>query len=79
MGDLDIPWMAIGNKELANLPDIGETTLCWMCGKQHEVEYGEEILIDGTKIPSKLMAFFKCRGRLYMCGINGKELKPPKM
>jgi len=72
------PILAIGNNELEGQPDIGETTACWMCGRRHPVEYGSKILENGTEIPSKLLAFFKCNGETYLCGINGKELNPPR-
>lgn len=66
--------LAVGNDELVN--DLGPTVKCWICGKMHRVRYGDLILPDGTKKPSTLFAYFNCRGKSYMCGINGKEVRP---
>lgn len=66
--------LAIGYDELKN--DLGKTVLCWICGKRHKVRYGDLIKADGTREKSTLFAYFKCRGKSYMCGINGKECRP---
>ena len=42
--------MAIGNDELAKAPPLGETIAC-KCGQTHPIEYGDEVLRDGTKKP----------------------------
>lgn len=68
--------LAIGNDELDRMPALRKTTHCWMCGKTHKVTYGSEVLSDGTKVPSKLLAFFKCKGKPYLCGVGGKEWRP---
>ena len=68
--------LAIGNDELNEMPRLGITVKCWKCGKMHRVLYGDEIMKDGIKKPSRLLAFFKCHGKLYFCGINGKEWRP---
>jgi len=70
----EAPFVAIGNDELGE-SDVGETLKCKRCGKKHKVEYGEEILKDGTRIPSKLLGFIKCRGKAYLVAINGKLIK----
>ena len=66
-------YLAVGNDELENMPKLDKTIKCWMCGKRHKVKYGDEILSDGTKKPSKLLAFFNCGKNAYLAGINGKE------
>ena len=66
---------AIGNDELAKCPKLGKTIRCKMCGKKHRVLYGEEVLKDGTRKPSTLLAFYKCGGNSYLAGMHGKELK----
>jgi hypothetical protein len=69
---------AIGNNELAKLPILGKAVTCWICGQKHDVEYGEKIAEDGTRQPDDVVAFFKCGDGRYVCGIKGRQLKPPK-
>jgi hypothetical protein len=69
------PFFAIGQGELGVSPDIGETIECGHCGKTHKVEYGESVLPDGRKVPSKTLAFYICNGSTYLCGINGKDIR----
>lgn len=66
---------AIGNNELGNKPAIGTHIICYSCGKRHRIQYGNEVNKDGTKTPSKLFAFYKCRGELYLAGVNGKDIR----
>ena len=68
--------MAIGNEELAKQQPIGKTVKCWICGKSHRVKYGWEVLPDGKRVPTKLIAFMKCGKRAYLCGIDGKQWRP---
>lgn len=65
--------MIIGNDELG--PALEDTIKCPKCGQEHPIEYGEETLRDGTRRPSKLLAFYRCDGNLYLAGINGRALK----
>ena len=67
--------LAIGNDEIEKAPKLGNFILCSICGKRHKVEYGEEVLPDGTKKPSKLLAFYKCGEKNYLAGINGKDIR----
>ena len=46
-----------------------------MSGENHKIEYGEEVLKDGKKVPSKFLAFYECYGKSYLAGIDGKLLK----
>jgi hypothetical protein len=69
------PMLAVGNDELGG--PVGEEIVCRICGGRHPVEYGEKVLDDGTKVPSKLLAFFKCGGKAYLCGIDGRSWAPP--
>lgn len=70
----DIPFVAIGNDELGKCKPLGKTVSCNRCGKRHKVRYGESVLKDDTKVPSKLLAYVKCNGSLYLIGIDGKKL-----
>ena len=70
-----MPFVAVGSDELDDAPNVGETVKCWMCGADHPVEYGHEKHGD-TLIPSNMLAFFKCGGTPYLCGIGGKEWRP---
>lgn len=63
---------AIGNEELAMKRDIGKTIKCKICNGTHDIQYGDEILKDGTKIKSKLLAYYKCGNESYLAGIDGK-------
>lgn len=66
---------AIGNDELEKCGKLGKTIRCKMCGKKHRVRYGEEVLMDGTRKPSTMLAFYTCNGKTYLAGIQGKEIK----
>lgn len=72
---MDEPFVAIGTDELDG--DVGDYADCRICGGKHRVCYGDRILNDGTKEPSKLLAFFKCdqNGKTYLHGINGRIWK----
>ena len=67
--------LVIGNDELDAAPQIGKTVKCWMCGKQHKVRFGKEEK-DGVWEESDRLAYFKCGGHAYLCGINGVEVRP---
>lgn len=64
--------LAIGAEELDGA--IGENITCPHCGRMHPVEYGEEILKDGTRKLSKTLAFYKCGKKTYIAGIAGKAI-----
>lgn len=66
---------SIGNKELKDMKEIGEFILCDNCGERHRIKYGEEILKDGTKKPSKLLGFYSCHGKEYLASIAGKDIR----
>ena len=67
--------LVIGNEEIDEAPTLGKTITCYMCDKRHYVEFADEVLPDGSKIKSTKFAFFKCRGKAYFCGIDGKDLR----
>lgn len=69
---------AISNNELADLPVLGKTVTCWICGQEHAVEYGETIGEDGKRQSDGILAFFKCGEHSYLCGVKGKQLKKPQ-
>lgn len=64
--------LVIGNGEL-NDP-LGDSVTCPHCGKVHEIQYGEEVMKDGTRKPSKLLAFYKCGEKSFLAGFNGFAL-----
>lgn len=66
---------AISNDELAKAPDLGDFILCDRCGQRHKLEYVNKILENGTKRRSKSAAFVLCCGKLYLVGINGKDIR----
>jgi len=67
--------LAIGNGELAVAPDMPESFICPKCGLTHTVSYGNILHEDGTEMPSKLLGFYKCQGKDYLCSINGKDIR----
>ena len=66
---------AIGNDELEKNPMLGDFILCDKCGERHKIEYGETILSDGTREPSKFLAFYTCGEKTYLAGIRGKDIR----
>ncbi len=65
---------AIGNDELEKADNLGDFILCDKCGERHLIDYGEEVMKDGTKKKTKLLAFYKCGDKVYLAGINGKKI-----
>lgn len=70
----EIPFIAFGNDELDGKEEIGNTIICERCGETHEVRYGNEVLEDGTKVPSKMLAFVDCGDSTYLVGLDGKRI-----
>ncbi len=68
---MKVPFIAIGNDELTE--SLGSHIICERCGKRHKVKYGMRVLEDGTKVPSKTIAFVRCGGSTYLAGVNGKR------
>ena len=64
----------VSNDELEKAPNIDETIICPKCNKEHKIEYEEKILPDGSKIASKLLAFYRCGDTIYLAGVNGKSI-----
>ena len=72
---MKVPHFAIGNDELAKMPTLKDEVLCARCGKMHKVKYGSKgITKGGREIPSKTLAFVKCQGKLFLAGVNGKDI-----
>ena len=71
---LVIKMIAIGHDELSKKDAVGNSINCPNCGDAHEIEYGDEVMPDGTKKPSKLLAFYKCGNKTYLAGIAGKVI-----
>jgi len=65
--------LAVGNDELGAV--IGEYAKCPHCGQSKLVEYGKEVLADGTKVPSKMLGFVNCEKESYLVAIDKKEIK----
>ena len=69
-----LPFIAIGNGELDNNPDVPKTIKCKSCGKMHKVVRSKDS--DGT--PGRLH-FYTCKNvkpnATYLCGFNGKLMK----
>lgn len=68
------PYVAFGNEELANLPKLGDEIVCPKCGMFHKIIYGKKKLDDGTEVETKTLAGYKCKGKLYLAGVNGKDV-----
>jgi hypothetical protein len=66
------PFLAVCNDELGEV--LKEHITCPNCGMDHEVEYGNRVMEDGTKRPSKMLSFYKCGDKAYLAGINGRSL-----
>ena len=73
----EIPFVAFGNDELDGNDPVGTHEICPNCGEEHEVGYGEKVNPDGTREPSKMLAFLTCpkNGTTYLIGIEGKKIK----
>ena len=65
---------AIGYNEINSLPPLGKTVRCWICKKKH---IHKEVK-DSDGVPTGLH-FFNCGKKIYLCGINGKELTHTKI
>ena len=68
-------FIAVSNGELAGNPKVGKTFLCPRCNVAHAVEHGETVNKDGTRSPSKLLAFYQCGEKSYLGGFHGREIK----
>lgn len=64
--------IAIGENELKGY--LRDAIKCPHCGGIHPIQFGEEILKDGTRKPSELLAFYKCGDKAYLAGINGRAI-----
>lgn len=65
---------SFSNKELKQKPDLGDFILCPHCQNRHLIKYGNKVLSDGTKEPTKLLAFYRCGDKTYLAGIDGKNI-----
>jgi hypothetical protein len=64
--------LAIGSNELG--PVVGEYYQCERCGRRHKIKYADRIMPDGTKEESKLLGYYKCGRKAYVCAINGRSI-----
>ena len=67
----DVPYLALGNDELADMPHVGKTAACPVCENQHVVEYGTDS--NGNK--SGLLGFVKCGGKTSLVSVAGKLVR----
>ncbi len=72
-----IPYIAIGNNELANKKKAGKFAICPNCKKKKKIEYGKskKLLPNGkyTKLKtSKMLGFVNCGDKSYMVTLSGK-------
>jgi hypothetical protein len=63
----------IGFDEIEKAPPLGEFVACPHCGQQHEVKCDEIVLDDGALCKSTI-AYFICRGKTCLAGIDGKDM-----
>lgn len=68
--------LAISNEEIDALRPLGKSVKCWNCGRRHRVQFGKVRQPDGTWKQSNSLAFFRCGGESYLCGIAGKAWRP---
>lgn len=72
-----IPYMAIGNGELADKPKVGKKANCPICGKLLNIEYGVD---QKTGEVSKTLGFVSCNCRVkkkpsvFLVAVGGKAL-----
>jgi len=71
------PYVAIGHEELG---EPTEAIHCPHCDQEHPIEYGtsKTLLPDNTwsePVPSKLLGYYKCQGKLYLGTIQGRKWK----
>ena len=69
-----MPFVMFGNEELANLPALGDEVLCPRCGIMHRVILGKCKLDDGMEVETKIVAGYKCGGRLFLAGVDDKDV-----
>jgi hypothetical protein len=71
MTGADHPFFAIGNEELADLPQVdGETVPCPHCGELRKLTYGTT-----NGVENRLLGFVKCGDVSYLATLGGKLLK----
>jgi hypothetical protein len=67
---------AIGNNELDELPLIGTTVICNVCGQLHEVKYGQKIMPDETREDDNTLAYINCpeNEKSYLVAVMGRDI-----
>jgi len=72
----EIPFFAIGNNELKDLPKVGNTAICPNCKKKHKVKYPKD---TKTGKISKILGIVNCKksGESYLISVDSKLLKTP--
>lgn len=73
----------IGNDKIKEAPDLLETIQCFRCGCIHKVEDFIEnpcetiSLHQRKREPIRHLSFYRCDGKKYLVGINGKDIRRP--
>lgn len=72
-----IPYVAVGPDELGEQTEV---IACPRCKEEHAIEYGTSKTLrpDNTwsePVPSKLLGFYKCQGKLYLGTVEGRKWK----
>lgn len=64
----------LGDREVKGAPLLGDFILC-ECGERHRIKYGMTENEKGEMVETKLLAFYSCKGVLYLAGIGGKDIR----
>lgn len=67
-----VPFVAIRSDELGI--EIGEQVDCPHCGWQHPVQQGQAKQPDGTYKESRLLSFYNCGEKSYLCAVRGHSV-----
>lgn len=63
------------NDEINKYPELGDTIICHVCGKEHKIGYGETVKEDGTKEEDISISYVKCtNGKVYLVGLYGRDV-----
>jgi hypothetical protein len=74
--DEDVPFVAFGRAELAKRPRVvaGERIVCARCPGEHMLKSSDQVMEDGSRVPSDLLLFFTCGDKSYLAAIEGALL-----
>jgi hypothetical protein len=72
----DIPNFAAISNELSKSPPAGTHAACPHCGELKLIEYGDKVLPNGEKVPSRILGYVQCGESSYLVAVEGKLLNP---